>query len=86
MENTKNKLKEKLGVDDVRISKNGEIRVMNSYFYTLGKSEEDIVKVIEKELPDARIIDKGNHRAGFNGGDTIYKGSHFYVTFVLLNE
>ncbi len=85
MKLTKKKLIEILGVDDVRILSDGSYRAMNQYFYKHGRSEDDIVKTIKAKFPEARIIKTGDHYASFNGGDSVYKSSHLYAIFTLIN-
>ena len=85
----KEALMELLIVDDIKISKREaitEFRAMRQYFYRHGRSEEDIVKIIEEKLPEATIISKGDKHTTFRGGDSVYKSSHFYVIFTMKNK
>lgn len=75
-------LKENFGMDDdpghVTFSK-GLFTVHEGYFYRHGRSEEDLAHKVLEVLPEAKIIDSGDHYANFNGGASIRRSSHFWV-------
>ena len=75
-------IKSKLRVDTV--SRRGEIyTVRQSYFYHHGRNEQNIIDDIMENFPNAKIIDSGDHWAPFRGGDSVAKGSHLYVKFMI---
>jgi len=75
-------LQQLIGCDQVTKSK-GIYTARKGYFYRHGFDEYKMAKKIKSVLPDAQILDKGDHWATFKGGDSIAKGSHWWVKFRL---
>ena len=75
-------IKSQLGVDT--ISKKGDIiTVRSEFFYRHGRSEQDIINRIKRFIPNATIINSGEHWASFRGGASVAQSSHWYVKFKL---
>ena len=55
--------------------------VREGYFYRHGKSEVDLAAKVKRVLPEANVLDSGDHFAAFNGGASLRKSSHFWVKF-----
>ncbi len=71
-----------LQLDHVGKSK-GSFIVRESYFYHLGKTPEQLAEYVKSKIPNAVIINKGDHRAPFRGEDSVAKGSHIWVRFTI---
>ena len=78
-----NELKDSLiGVD--RLSKKGNVyTARRGYFYGRCESGESFARNIQQQLPEAKIIDYGNHYADFKGGAPVNQQSHYWVKFSL---
>lgn len=77
---TAKKLQEVLGTEHVSASK-GAFIIRQPYFYTMGKSSEKLATFVKSKISNAVILDKGDHWVPFRGGDSVAKGSHFWVRF-----
>jgi hypothetical protein len=63
-----------------------EFIVRLGYFYTHGYDEGKLADAVKKAIPNARITDQWNKWKAFRGGDTTAMGSHFGVSFKILEE
>lgn len=61
----------------------GVFTFRRGYFYTHGQTADGWRDTIQKALPDAKIVDHGNHWAPFRGGAPLSRQSHFYVKFIM---
>jgi len=72
-----------VGADQVSRKRDGTIMVRRGYFYRHGMDHKKFADKVRKFLKDseidATVIDCGDHWAAFRGGDSIAKGSHFWV-------
>ena len=57
--------------------------VREGYFYRHGRSEDKVALRVLGIFPEAKIVDKGDHWATFNGGASIKASSHFWVKFTV---
>lgn len=73
-------IKNLLCVDTVS-RKDGVITVRKGFYYKMGKSSQDMVNKVKERLPNAEILDSGEHGAAFRGGASVAQGSHWYVKF-----
>lgn len=76
------KIKETVGADAVTV-KNGIFKAMWGYFYTHGTTAADYAQKVKVALPNAMMVDSGQHHAPFKGGVGVSKSSHFWVKFKL---
>ena len=68
MNNTK-QIKQTLGrIFDTFSSKGGVYTIKKSYFYGFGKDGSALVDKVQQKLPQAVIVDYGNHWHPFVGG------------------
>lgn len=79
---TMREIKEKLFADSYS-RKDNVITVRNSFFYTFGKTTQNLIDAVLKAFPTAKIVDSGEKWTAFRGGDTIAQGSHWFVKFTL---
>ena len=71
-----------LGMDT--ISKKGNIyTVRKEFFYRHGMDALSIAGKVKEKLPDATIVDYGEHWAPFRGGASVAQSSHWWVKFTL---
>ena len=75
-------IKEKVGADTIS-KKEGVYTIRRSYFYSHGFDQNKFAEGVLRQFPNAKIIDSGNHYASFRGCDSVAKGSHFWVKFIL---
>ncbi len=79
---TMKEIKEKLCADSY--SRKGDvITVKNGFFYTIGKSKQNLIDTVLKAFPNANIITSGERWSPFRGGDSVGQGSHWFVKFTL---
>ncbi len=85
---TAKELEEKVsGFDGVVVRrKAGEVKFGRGYFYRHGSSYLGFAARIEKELKKEfpgrfTLKNCGDHFAAFRGGDSLWKGSHFWAVF-----
>jgi len=65
-------------------SKRGDVyTVRKTYYYKHGYDAMQYASKVKSVFPDAIIIDYGDHWAPFRGGDSVERGSHWYVKFKL---
>jgi hypothetical protein len=82
MKITTKHLQEVLGTEHVSKSK-GAFIIRKSYFYRFGYDSSKLAEFVKSKIPNATIIDHGDHWAPFRGGDSVAKGSHFWVRFTI---
>jgi hypothetical protein len=70
-----------LGEEHVGKSK-GAFIVRRGYFYH-GITPEQLAEKVKSKIPNAVILDKGDHWAPFRGGDSVAKGSNIWVRFTI---
>ena len=79
---TMKEIKEKISADSY--SRKGEIiTVRDGFFYTLGKTTQNLIDKVLNAFPNANIIDSGEHWTSFRGGAPLNKSSHWFVKFSL---
>ena len=80
-------LKEKFGFEYVSKYK-GIFTVYKSYFYRMGMTPEKlkthVSMCLEKLGLSYEMLDCGDHYAAFRGKDTVKQGSHFWVSFKII--
>ncbi len=81
---TTKQVAELLGTTDIRKSK-GAFKFYRSYFYRHGMTPEHLVNKVKEKIPNAVILDSGDHWAPFNGGakSGSAKDSYLWVTFTV---
>ena len=75
-------IKEKISADSYS-RKDDVITVRIGFFYTMGRTTENLINSVLKSFPGAKIIDSGIKWKSFRGGDTISQGSHWFVKFII---
>ena len=80
---TQKQIKEKIQGVDTILKKNDVYTIRQGFFYRMERSEEKLMANVLSVYPNAELIDSGEHYAAFRGGQTIAKGSHFWVKFKL---
>ena len=63
--------------------RNGVFTVRESFFYSGGRSEENLLAEVQKAFPNAVIVGKGEVWMPFKGGASIANQSHWFVKFTL---
>lgn len=66
--------------------KSGVITVRDGFFYSGGKTAENLVNRIKAAFPDATILDSGEVWKDFRGGAPVVKQTHWWVRFTLPAE
>ena len=73
-----------IGADSVSVNKMGDVVVRLGFFYRMGGTVEKFEKSITAQLKglgiDATVTDKGEVWKGFNGGASVARSSHWWVT------
>lgn len=72
-----------IGVVDEVTKYKGVFTARLGYFYTRGRTANDLVQKVLKSYPQANIVDSGNYWASFKGGASLAKSSHWFVKFTL---
>ena len=73
---------QKMLPDADQITKSGNVFTARlEHFYTFGKTDKDFRDYIQKEIPNAEIIDSGDIWKPFKGGAPVHKSSHWFVKF-----
>jgi hypothetical protein len=71
------------GVDMVSAKKTGEIVLRRGYFYRMNMTPKILLERVTQTLQTAGIeftvVEIGDHWFPFRGGDSIARGSHFFV-------
>jgi hypothetical protein len=76
----------KLGCDERLVSKyKGAFRYHRSYFYSNNMSPEALVRLVKSKIPEAVIVDSGDHWHEFVGGakSGSAKDSFMWVKFTV---
>ena len=55
------------------------------FFYTMGGTAEKYAAMVQRAFPYANILDSGEVWKPFNGGASVARSSHWYVTFMFLS-
>jgi len=71
------------GVDDITKHRDKTYTARKSFFYTNGQTADNLENNIRAKFPEMKTINKGQIWKPFRGGDSVKKGSHFYVHFSL---
>jgi len=77
-------------VDELTGPSKGVFTARRSFFYEHGGSEDKVANMITGEVAkkfpgwEAEIVDKGKQWRPFKGGDSVRKGSHWWVKFRLV--
>lgn len=81
---TTKQVSELLGSKNVS-HRNGKFKYWSSYYYRHGKSESTLIQNVKQKIPNAVIVDSGDHFHSFVGGakSGSPKDSYFYVYFTL---
>lgn len=74
--------------DEKQLSKyKGIFTYRYGFFYTFGKTAQDVQHDLENLLKNAnlvyRIVGRGEHFVPFVGGAPLAKSSHWYVNFII---
>jgi|GEM_PF-5561629 len=81
---TTKQIREKLfTIADTVSKREGVFTARRGFFYTGGKSSEDFRRALTNAIPEARVIDCGEHWAPFKGGASVAKQSHWWVRFTV---
>lgn len=75
-------VKERISCDQC-VKRNGIFTVRKGFYYTFGKTTQDLVDAVVKAFPNANILDSGRIWKDFKGGAPIQKQSHWFVKFSL---
>jgi hypothetical protein len=68
---------------DTLSQSNGVFTVRRGFFYRLDGSAKVLADNIQRALPNAVIIEKGEVYKEFRGGSSVARGSHWYVKFTV---
>ena len=70
---------------DTLSQRNGIFTVKKSYFWGISKNGEEQAETVKSLIPQAMIIDYGNHFHGFVGGAPAGSpnSSYYYVKFTI---
>ena len=66
--------------DQITVSK-GVITIREGFFYTSGRTTEQVVNKVLQAFPTAEIIDSGEVWKAFRGGTPTARQSHWFVKF-----
>jgi hypothetical protein len=69
------------GVFDSVSQKDGVFTVRLGFFYTFGKTTEDVENSVRRAFPNAEIVDSGQVWKPFSGGASVARSSHWFVKF-----
>lgn len=86
---TTQKLREIIGCSDQALVKSkGVYTYRRGFYFTNGKTVRDIQAFLESKLEAAGIgylvVASGEQWKPFRGGDTLRQGSHWWVTFQII--
>jgi len=77
-------LRERFGEEPGEVSLHkGEWTVRRGFFYTHGKTTDDLWQDVKTVLPSAKWGDSGEEWKVFNGGASIKASSHWWVRFTV---
>jgi len=81
---TTKQIKEIIGYRFDTISKRNEVfTVRRGFFYTHGKTSEDMIVTLKSVLPSAKIIDFGENFVSFSGRKSLANQSHWWIKFTI---
>jgi hypothetical protein len=82
---TAKEVRKKLSSFDTFSFRNNVFTVKKSYYWGFSKSGETYANKVKEIIPEAKIIDFGNHFASFKGGAKAGSAgdSYFYVKFTI---
>lgn len=63
--------------------RDGKWTVRESFFYKHGRTAERVVRTVQRLVPSAIVLDSGEVFKAFSGGQSVARGSHFYVVFTV---
>ncbi len=70
------------GVDTISV-RGGVYTVRRGFFYTSGKTSNEIALRVARALPEATILGHGEVWKDFRGGAPVAQQSHWWVKFTL---
>ena len=73
-------VEKKLTVDQVTFSR-GIFTVREGFFYTHGRTAQNLVDQVKAAFPEATILDSGEVWKAFRGGASVTAQSHWFVKF-----
>ena len=81
---TKKYLQDNVHVDEVSKNKAGHFVFRNGFFYTHGRTKDDLVADVQRSLTELgfknfRFVDAGEHWRAFKGGASLRTQSHWYA-------
>ena len=62
----------------------GQWTVREGFFYTLGRSADNLEAAIREVFPHIQVEGKGEHWKAFKGGASLRAKSHFWVQFTVI--
>lgn len=77
---TINDVRNRLSADTIS-KRNGVFTVRMGFFYSHGRTAENLVAAVKSALPTAVILDSGEVWKAFRGGASTANQSHWWVTF-----
>lgn len=72
-----------LHADQITAHKNGTFTARDEFFYTHGRTEQDLIDKVLAAFPQATILSSGEIWKPFRGGASTQQSSHWFVTFSL---
>lgn len=75
-------IKENILADEVTYSK-GVFTARTGFFYTHGRTVQDLIDKVKEIVPEANVIDQGEVWKNFNGGASLRASSHWFVKFTI---
>jgi hypothetical protein len=82
MKTTLKQVKEKIHSDSYSL-RNGVFTLRDTFFYRMGKDEDNIKLKVLSAFPNANILDNGEIYKAFRGGASIANSSHWFVKFTI---
>lgn len=79
---TREEVQQQVGCDQVTLCR-GVYTVRTGYFYTHGRSTDNLINAVRSAFPDAVILDSGDVWKAFRGGAKLAAQSHWWVKFTL---
>lgn len=70
-----------MGAVDTVSQRDRIFTVRKGFFYSHGKTSDDLVAKVRTAFPDAEIVDSGEVWKSFRGGASVTQSSHWYVKF-----
>lgn len=63
--------------------RDGVYTVRDEFFYTHGRTADDLVADVKRAFPDATVLESGEVWKPFRGGASTANNSHWFVRFTL---